>query len=117
MNTAMVLQFGGKALSTVEEGADAILRLAASGDMEGRSGLYFNGQSEVTANAQVYDAAARLQLKTLSLALTGLSEKKPEIRGAIPPLKRCPCSGVGGERHARVTVLTCHCGCDTALPQ
>ena len=78
MNTAMVLQFGGKALSTVEEGADAILRLAASADMEGRSGLYFNGQSEATANAQVYDAAARLQLKTLSLALTGLSEKKPE---------------------------------------
>jgi len=77
MNTAMVLQFGGKALSTVEEGADAILRLAASADMEGRSGLYFNGQSEATANAQVYDAKARLQLKTLSLALTGLAAKNP----------------------------------------
>ena len=77
MNTAMVLQFGGKALSTVEEGADAIFKLATSADMAGRTGLYFNGQSEASANQQVYDAAARRQLKTLSLELTGLAGKKP----------------------------------------
>src|SRR5271169_7109236 len=75
MNTAMVMQFGGKALSTVEEGADAIFKLAASAEMEGRTGLYFNGQSEASANPQVYDAAARRQLKTLSLELTGLAAK------------------------------------------
>ena len=45
--------------------------------MEGRTGLYFNGQSEASANEQVYDAAARRQLKTLSLELTGLAGKKP----------------------------------------
>ena len=77
MNTAMVMQFGGKPLSTVEEGAEAILKLAASADMEGRTGLYFNGQNEATANAQVYDADARRQLEMLSLKLTGLSAKKP----------------------------------------
>ena len=77
MNTAMVLQFGGKPLSTVEEGADAIFKLATSADMAGRTGLYFNGQSEASANQQVYDAAARRQLKTLSLELSGLAANKP----------------------------------------
>ncbi len=77
MNTAMVMQFGGKPLSTVQEGAEAILKLAVSADMEGRTGRYFNGQNEATANAQVYDADARRQLETLSLELTGLPAKKP----------------------------------------
>jgi NAD(P)-dependent dehydrogenase (short-subunit alcohol dehydrogenase family) len=42
MDTAMVRQFGTP-ISTVEEGADAILKLAVAADMEGQSGLYFNG--------------------------------------------------------------------------
>src|ERR1700685_1091254 len=45
MNTNMVRQFGTP-LSTVEEGAEAILKLAISSEVEGRSGLYFNGQRE-----------------------------------------------------------------------
>jgi NAD(P)-dependent dehydrogenase (short-subunit alcohol dehydrogenase family) len=77
MNTAMVMQFGGKPLTTVEEGADAILKLALSADMAGRTGLYLNGQTEAAANAQVYDANARSQLETLSLELTGLSAQHP----------------------------------------
>jgi NAD(P)-dependent dehydrogenase (short-subunit alcohol dehydrogenase family) len=71
MNTAMVRQFGTP-MSTVEEGADAILNLAISPNLEGRSGLYFNGQSEAQANAQAYDEAARLHLRKLSLELAGL---------------------------------------------
>ena len=55
MNTAMVRQFGTP-MSTVEEGADAIMRLAVSGDVEGKTGLYFNGQREAKADAQAYDA-------------------------------------------------------------
>jgi NAD(P)-dependent dehydrogenase (short-subunit alcohol dehydrogenase family) len=74
MNTKMVREFGTPA-STVEEGADAILKLSISPELEGRSGLYFNGQNEAQANAQVYDAAARQRLKTLSLELAGLSAK------------------------------------------
>ncbi len=77
MNTAMVRRAGVKPSSSVEEGAEAILKLGVSADMEGRTGLYFNGQNEATANAQVYDADARRQLETLSLELTGLSAKKP----------------------------------------
>jgi NAD(P)-dependent dehydrogenase (short-subunit alcohol dehydrogenase family) len=71
MNTAMVRQFGTP-MSTVEEGADAILNLAIFPNLEGRSGLYFNGQSEAQANAQAYDEAARLHLRKLSLELAGL---------------------------------------------
>ena len=42
MNTKMVRDFGTPR-STVEEGALAILKLATSAEVEGRSGLYFNG--------------------------------------------------------------------------
>lgn len=76
MNTTMVLQFGGKPMSSVEEGADAILKLAVSPEVQGQSGLYLNGQREARADAQVYDAEARRKLKALSLELTGLSAKK-----------------------------------------
>jgi NAD(P)-dependent dehydrogenase (short-subunit alcohol dehydrogenase family) len=75
MNTNMVRQFGTP-MSTVEEGADAIMQLAVAPALEGRSGLYFNGQSEAQASEQAYDAKARQQLKKLSLELAGLSAKK-----------------------------------------
>jgi hypothetical protein len=65
---------GTTPISTVEEGADAILNLAISPDLEGRTGLYFNRQREARADAQAYDADARRQLRELSLRLTGLAE-------------------------------------------
>ena len=72
MNTKMVRDFGTPR-STVEEGALAILKLADSAEVEGRSGLYFNGQEEARADAQAYDPQARQRLKGLSPELTGLS--------------------------------------------
>ena len=71
MNTTMVRAAGITPWSTVEEGAEAILNLATSPALEGRSGLYFNGQSEARADAQAYDAEARRRLKAISLELTG----------------------------------------------
>jgi NAD(P)-dependent dehydrogenase (short-subunit alcohol dehydrogenase family) len=73
MNTTMVRQAGVTPWSSVETGADAILNLAISPDLEGRSGLYFDGQRESRADAQAYDAKARQQLRTLSLDLVSLS--------------------------------------------
>ena len=70
----MVRQIGTTPISTVEEGADAILNLAVSPALEGRTGLYFNGQREARADAQAYDADARRQLRKLSVRLTGLGE-------------------------------------------
>ena len=75
MNTTMVHQSGLTPVSSVEQGADAILNLATSAALAGRSGLFFNGQREARADAQAYDAAARQRLKALSLELTGLSAK------------------------------------------
>ena len=75
MNTTMVRQSGVTPSSSVEQGAEAILKLAVSPELEGESGLYFNGQREARADAQAYDADARQQLKALSIKLTGLSAK------------------------------------------
>jgi NAD(P)-dependent dehydrogenase (short-subunit alcohol dehydrogenase family) len=73
MNTTMVREGGISPISTVEQGGEAILHLAAGDDVAGKSGLFFNGMREAQANAQAYDDAARRRLRDLSLELTGLS--------------------------------------------
>jgi hypothetical protein len=73
MDTSMVRRAGVRPLSTVEEGAQAILNLATSPAVEGQSGRYFNGLHEAKAQALAYDPHARRQLQELSLELTGLS--------------------------------------------
>jgi NAD(P)-dependent dehydrogenase (short-subunit alcohol dehydrogenase family) len=75
MATTMVREAGATPLSTVEEGGEAILQLAQSPTVEGRSGLYFNGLEESRADPQAYDAQARAKLWALSLKLTGLSDE------------------------------------------
>jgi NAD(P)-dependent dehydrogenase (short-subunit alcohol dehydrogenase family) len=73
MNTTMVREGGITPISTVEQGGDAILHLAAGDDMTGKTGLFFNGMQPSKANPQAYDGVARQRLLTLSLQLTGLS--------------------------------------------
>ena len=73
MDTTMVRESGVSPLSTVDEGADAILQLAVAPELEGRSGLYFQGQRPARANPQAYDDDARRRLAALSFELTGLS--------------------------------------------
>ncbi len=72
MNTTMVRRAGVTPISTVEQGAEAILNLAVGSDGAGHSGCYFNGLREARAAAQAYDADARRRLRAVSLALTGL---------------------------------------------
>ncbi len=73
MNTAMVHRAGVTPISTVDEGARAILNLAVSPALDGCSGCYFNAMREVRANAQAYDVDARRRLRSISLKLTGLA--------------------------------------------
>jgi len=73
MDTSMVRRAGVTPLSTVEEGAQAILNLATSPAVEGQTGLYFNGLREAKAQAQAYNPDARRRLRSLSLELTDLS--------------------------------------------
>ncbi|TIP76324.1 MAG: SDR family NAD(P)-dependent oxidoreductase [Mesorhizobium sp.] len=77
MNTTMVRQAGITPWNSVETGAEAIINLATSPALEGRSGLYFDGQREFRANAQAYDAKARQQLRTLSLELVERASTSP----------------------------------------
>jgi NAD(P)-dependent dehydrogenase (short-subunit alcohol dehydrogenase family) len=72
MNTAMVRGAGIAPTSTVEEGGQAILHLAAGDDLADTSGLFFDGMMEAKANAKAYDAAVRKRLRAISLELTGL---------------------------------------------
>jgi NAD(P)-dependent dehydrogenase (short-subunit alcohol dehydrogenase family) len=74
MDTTMVRQAGVSPMSSVEEGAQAILKLAVSPAVEGETGVFYNGQSPARANSQAYDLAAREKLRRLSFALTGLSD-------------------------------------------
>ncbi len=73
MNTTMVREGGITPISTVEQGGEAILHLAAGDDVAGKTGLFFNGMQQSQANPQAYDEAARNRLRTLSRELTGLN--------------------------------------------
>jgi len=65
-----VTSTGRQPMSSVDDGADAVMQLAVGVGVEGRSGLYFDQLNEARANNQAYDAAARQRLWDLSLALT-----------------------------------------------
>ena len=73
MATTMVRQSGNTPISTVEEGAEAILNLAVSENLDGNSGEFYNGLRPSRANAQAYDDRARERLRVLSMHLTGLA--------------------------------------------
>jgi len=73
MATTMVRQSGVTPISTVEEGAEAILNLALSKELEGHSGEFYNGLRLSRANTQAYDHRARERLRALSMRLTGLA--------------------------------------------
>src|SRR5271155_1372452 len=75
MATTMVREAGVTPWTTVEQGAETIMKLPLSPSLEGRSVLYFDGLRESRANAQAYDPAARAKLRALSLDLAGLPDK------------------------------------------
>jgi len=85
MNMNMVIESGYAPMSRVEDGADAILALATSPELEGKTGLYFNGQREARANAQAYDTAARRRLWDLSARLTGLARESTNAAAELAP--------------------------------
>ena len=72
MATTMVEKAGATPRSTVDEGADAVMRLATSPELQGRTGLFFNGLREARAHAQAYDEEARAKLRAISVELTGV---------------------------------------------
>jgi NAD(P)-dependent dehydrogenase (short-subunit alcohol dehydrogenase family) len=69
MDTPMVTGSGRRPMSSVEDGANAVMQLAVGSALTGRTGLYYNQMNEGRANAQAYDAAARKRLWDLSVEL------------------------------------------------
>ena len=72
MDTKMVRETFGGAMSSVEEGTEATVRLATSPELEGVTGRYFDGKREARASRQAYDREAREKLRRLSEELAGL---------------------------------------------
>jgi NAD(P)-dependent dehydrogenase (short-subunit alcohol dehydrogenase family) len=72
MNTNMVSGQGLEPRSRVEDGAAAVFRLAASPEVEGDTGVYYDRTSLSRANDQAYDAGARRRLWALSLKLAAV---------------------------------------------
>jgi len=75
MNTPMVEGMGRQPMSSVEDGANAVMQLAVGTAVAGKTGLYFNQMTEARANAQAYDAAARKRLWDLSIELVEKSQR------------------------------------------
>jgi len=82
MDTRMVRDTFGYTMSTVEEGAEATVRLATSPELEGVTGRYFDGAREGRADRQAYDAEARGRLWALSEELCGSLLEPPGMDGA-----------------------------------
>jgi NAD(P)-dependent dehydrogenase (short-subunit alcohol dehydrogenase family) len=76
MDTTMVSQIG-PARTTVDEGATAVMHLAASPEMDGKTGLYFEGLNEGRADAQAYDQVAREELDKIARRLVDLPPRLP----------------------------------------
>jgi NAD(P)-dependent dehydrogenase (short-subunit alcohol dehydrogenase family) len=72
LDTGMVREAGITPQGTAQSGADAIVYLATSPDLENITGKYFNLKKEARAHAQAYDTDARQRLSALGKKLTGL---------------------------------------------
>lgn len=72
MDTKMVSEASLSAMSSVDEGAQATLRLATAPELEGASGRYYEVTREARAHPQAYDTLARRRLWQLSEELCGL---------------------------------------------
>ena len=74
MPTKMVIEEWGETVDSLDQGIDAVARLATAAELEGVSGRFFDRQAEARAAEQAYDPEARRRLWELSLELTGAAD-------------------------------------------
>ncbi len=70
LDTKMVRETFGRPMGDVQSGADAVVYLATSPEVEEVTGKYFDQKREARANEQAYDSEARENLRQLSKKLT-----------------------------------------------
>lgn len=75
MDTTMVRAAGVEPVSTVAEGAAAVMHLAVSDELHDHTGEYFEGLRPSRANAQAYDPQARRRLAEVSARFTGRDQR------------------------------------------
>jgi hypothetical protein len=66
MPTKMVRAAGVSPVAPLEQGVDAVRRLAVDPELERVTGRYFDGREESRAHPQAYDREARRRLRELS---------------------------------------------------
>lgn len=71
LDTKMVRESFGRPMGDVQTGADAVVYLATSPEVEGVTGKYFDQKRQARADRQAYDREARRNLRRLSEELTG----------------------------------------------
>jgi NAD(P)-dependent dehydrogenase (short-subunit alcohol dehydrogenase family) len=73
MPTGMVRRAGVEPRATIDDGADAVMHLIESDEIEG--GQFFNQMTPQRAHEQAYDMESRRRLRELSRRLTGLDPR------------------------------------------
>jgi NAD(P)-dependent dehydrogenase (short-subunit alcohol dehydrogenase family) len=73
MPTKMVRAAGVEPLTPLQQGVDATRRLIADPELEGVTGVYFDGRRPVAPHPQAHDPDARRALRELSDRLCGLT--------------------------------------------
>ena len=69
---ALFFRLGKPFMRSPEQGADTLIWLASSADVDGVSGKYFSDRKEIEAKDIAYDPSARRRLWEISEELTGL---------------------------------------------
>jgi NAD(P)-dependent dehydrogenase (short-subunit alcohol dehydrogenase family) len=72
LDTKMVREAFGRGRGDVQKGADALIFMATSPELEGVTGRFFDQRRETRADRQAYDRSAREKLFRTSCELTGL---------------------------------------------
>ena len=73
MPTKMVRSAGVDPISSLADGVEATLRLVADPELDGVTGVYYNGQRRAERHPQARDPGARRCLRELSDRLCGLA--------------------------------------------
>jgi NAD(P)-dependent dehydrogenase (short-subunit alcohol dehydrogenase family) len=73
LDTKMVREAFGRGRGDVQQGADALIFLATSPELEGVTGRFFDQNREARADRQAYDRGARERLYRMTCELTGLA--------------------------------------------
>jgi len=84
LDTKLVRESAARPRGTVQDGADAIIFLATSPQVEGVTGRLFDRKREARADRQAYDVAFRADLYRRTAGLVGIEIDWPAHARGIP---------------------------------